>query len=403
MAETRRNAHASERPLVPELALATACCHWPPSSDGDVRVQAAAANVRDWERFKAIVSRNRIYPLVHRALTRASVDLPDALAETFAARALLVARRSLVMAREAVRLQRAFDGQGVVSMIVKGTPLAVLAYREIGLKDAADIDLLVTAEDALKAAHILYELGGRMEPPLSDDEFVRFVEHDKEAVFRFDDIGVAVELHWRLVIHRTLLQGVSALGPEQFVKFPGGTLRTLADEPLFAFLCLHGGFHNWSRLKWLSDVNAFLGWRSAEEVESLYQAAKTFGAGRSAAVAMLLCQRLFGLPLAPGLLATLLQDRVAQALADNVIVGLSHRHGAPEQESYSLPWFRMRVAQFFLAPGVSHVADHARATWISPMDRAKIVLPRQFEFLYHILRVPLWVGRTSQVMWSRIK
>jgi hypothetical protein len=363
----------------------------------------AAARVRNWESFEGIVRRNRISPLVHRALTRAGVDLPNALAETLAIRTHAAARRSLVLARESVCMQRALEGEGIVSMIVKGTPLAMLAYGELGLKEAADIDLLVTAKDALKARRLLLRLGGRMDPLLTEDEFARFVEHDKEAVFVFDDSKVTVELHWRLVTHRTLLQGVDACGPEQFVTFPGGTLRTLADEPLFAFLCLHGGFHNWSRLKWLADVGAFLGGRSSEQVEHLHRSAQTFGAGRSAVVAMLLCRRLFGLRLAPELLAPLLQDPIARALADNVVAGLSYRDGVAEQESYSIPWMRMRVAQFFLAPGASHVLDHARVTWVSAMDRARISLPRPLDFMYHILRIPLWLGRTSKVVWSRIR
>jgi hypothetical protein len=402
VAEARQQADA-ERPLAAELALTVACCHWPPSSEGDERIRMAAASVRNWERFDGIVRRNRIYPLVQRALTRAGVGLPDALARNFAIRSHAAARRSLVLARESVRLQRAFDGEGIVSMIVKGTPLAMLAYGEIGLKEAADIDLLVSAEDVLKARHLLLQLGGRMDPLLTEGEFARFVEHDKEAVFVFDDLRVTVELHWRLVTHRTLLRGVDAHGPEQFVNFPGGTLRTLADEPLFAFLCLHGGFHNWSRLKWLVDVSAFLAGRPAEQVEHLHRTAQTLGAGRSAVVAMLLCRRLFGLRLAPELLASLLQDPIARALAANVVAGLSYRDGVAEQESYSVPWLRMRVAQFFLAPGASHLMDHARVTWVSAMDRARISLPRRLDFMYHVLRIPLWLGRTSQVVWSRIR
>lgn len=35
-------------------------------------------------------------------------------------------------------------------------------------------------------------------------------------------------------------------------------LRTLGDEDLFAYLCIHGALHWWNRLKWLADVNAML-------------------------------------------------------------------------------------------------------------------------------------------------
>lgn len=403
MAEAAHETEALGRKLTAELTLAAACCHWPPSPEGNDRVKAAAARVLDWDRFDALVRRNRISPLVQRALASAGVDLPDAVAEGLAARSLRAARRALIMAGESIRLQRLLEAEGIATMVVKGTPLAMLAYGELGIKEAADIDLLVLPEDALKARQILLRLGSEMQPPMSEAEFLRFAEHDKEAIFWFGGSRVTVELHWRLITHRALLREVDAHGPEQFVSFPGGTLRTLADEPLFAFLCLHGALHNWSRLKWLADVSAFLGVRSPEQVEQLYRAAEGYGAGRSAAAAMLLCCRLFGLALAPNLLTTLQRDTIARALADNVVAGLSYRHGTAEHEGYSPPWFRMKAAQFFLAPGVSHLVDHARVAWISPFDRAQIALPRQLGFMYHVLRIPLWVGRTCRKVADTIR
>jgi len=389
-------AKPSIHPMSEELALAAACCHWPPSADGARRVRAAAAEVRNWERFDTVVCRNRITPLVQRALARAEVDLPDGLAERLSTRSFAAARRALAMARESVRLQQAFDADGIASMVVKGSPLAMLAYGELGVKESVDIDLLVGPDTLAVARRLLLDLGYQMRPPMTEDEFVRFAEHDKEAIFYLGGSGIKVELHWRLVTPRQFLRGVDVRGPAQSVSFSGGVLRTLADEPLFAFLCLHGAFHNWSRLKWLADVGAFIGTRSQDEVEHLYAAATAFGAGRSATTAMLLCRRLFGLPLGDALLRSLQQDRIAPALANNVVAGLSYRQGVAEHGAYSMPWLRMKAARFFLEPGASHLIDQARVAWISPADRAQIALPGHLAFLYHFIRIPLWFLRSGQ-------
>ena len=69
-------------------------------------------------------------------------------------------------------------------------------------------------------------------------------------------------------------------------------LRTLGEEDLFAYLCMHGALHWWNRLKWLADVNALLASTPEDGVERLVRAAEARGAGRAAAQALLLCQRL---------------------------------------------------------------------------------------------------------------
>ena len=46
-------------------------------------------------------------------------------------------------------------------------------------------------------------------------------------------------------------------------------MPTLADEPLYAYLCVHGASSAWFRLKWIADLNALLAGRTAEEIAAL--------------------------------------------------------------------------------------------------------------------------------------
>ena len=81
-------------------------------------------------------------------------------------------------------------------------------------------------------------------------------------------------------------------------------LRTLGEEDLFAYLCMHGALHWWHRLKWLADINALLV-ASGSDVERLIGSAKARGAGRAAAQALRICQRLLGTPLPDQFMASL--------------------------------------------------------------------------------------------------
>ena len=50
------------------------------------------------------------------------------------------------MAAETVRLQRLFDEAGLPLLILKGASLAMLAYGNLGMRSAKDIDLLIRPE-----------------------------------------------------------------------------------------------------------------------------------------------------------------------------------------------------------------------------------------------------------------
>ena len=56
-------------------------------------------------------------------------------------------------------------------------------------------------------------------------------------------------------------------------------LRTMGEEDLLAYLCMHGALHWWNRLKWLADVNALLA--QTPDIERLVHAAEARGAGRA--------------------------------------------------------------------------------------------------------------------------
>jgi len=383
------------RRVSPELALGFACCRWPRSDTGDAAVRAAAGGAIDWERFAGIVARNRISALVKDALDRAGVEAPAAVAAQLSQGQSNAAFTSLALARESIRLQRAFDEAGLPALIVKGAPMAMLAYGDLGRKESWDIDLLTDEASVFAARRLLEGLGYGMSAPggLDSAQFARFVPHAKEAAFLHPETGITMELHWRLVDNELLLAGIGLESGTKAVSLGAGTVRTLAHAPLLAYLCVHGAAHNWGRLKWLADVGAFLGNRSAREVESLYRSACGYGAGRPVRLALLLCQRMLGLPLSPDLEELLHRDRVVAALAGNVLAGLEYGDARGEHVTYTQAYLRTRIGYFFMGRGLRHVARELRNLWVAPVDRTHLALPQKLAFLYHVVRIPSWLLR----------
>lgn len=375
--------------LPAEIDLLAACCRWPPSDTRREATQAAAATV-DWDRFDRVVTRHRVAGLVADGLRRADIAVPPAIA----ARAATAARQALNMARETVRLQRAFDSAGISVMFVKGATLAMLAYRDLSVKQSWDIDLLVDRDNIIPARRLLEGLGySAAERNLSDERLLHFLPHGKELAFTHEALGISVELHWRLFTNAGLLPDIGIATPMQEVSLGGQNIRTLAEEPLFAYLCMHGAIHGWARLKWIADLNALIGEADQGRIERLYASAVRSGAGRTAAAALLLCQRLFDMAPRHGLPRSLRGDRHVAFLESTALRSVGHGSGAEEIGPHSSTSLRLIFSHFFLVPGAAYAWSQVREKWVSPKDRIAIHLPAALHFLYHFIRVPTFLVR----------
>lgn len=384
--------------LPAELALVLACCHWPPSPSRLAAVRAAASRPIDWDAFERVIARHRVVGLVHDGLRRAKAAVPPAVEQRQAQSSVVAGRTALAQARETLRLQDTFDEAGLPVVSVKGSSLALLAYGTLGIKESWDIDLLTTPEHAAAGRQLLLKLGYQMMMPASFDDltFARFVEFYKEAIFFNSDLNLSVELHWRLTDNSALLPGISALSKTQSVALANRELRTLEDGALFAYLCAHGSRHGWARLKWLADVNAFLSSRDEADIERLYRNTADLRAGRSAAATLLLCRKLFGLPLPDRLVLALRADPFARALMTNSLHCIAYRRGEAEFSSYTTAGIRLFFSEFLIAPGARYFWNEMRSKWIHPIDAARIKLPRRLNFLLYLLRIPLWLGRKAK-------
>ena len=119
----------------------------------------------------------------------------------------------------------------------------------------------------------------------------------KDLGFVHQATGLRIELHWRLFLNPHAMAETSIMAASRVVPLAGAEgLRTLGEEDLFAYLCMHGALHWWNRLKWLADVNALLASTPQDGVERLVRAAEARGAGRAAAQALLLCRNLLQTP-----------------------------------------------------------------------------------------------------------
>ena len=179
------------------------------------------------------------------------------------------------------------------------------------------------------------------------------------------------ELQWRVADNPELLKEVHAASPTQNVVVADGlSVRTLARDDLFTYLCIHGAHHAWSRLKWLADLNAFIAATDADIVH-LHRHAQAKGAGLCSGQALLLCQRLFALPL-PDDLASELQGtarvRKLCAIAADAMAERTRGGTAPE------PWHGFWT-NFLLGQGWAFFAAQCRTASVGIIDVISLPLP----------------------------
>ncbi len=342
-------------PLLPEFRYAVDCCRWTRTPDQDRRLREQAV---DWPLFLRVARRHRIEGLVWRALRQAQVEVPAGVASGLRAAAERIGRDNLVAAAECARLNSRFAAAAIPLLFVKGLTLSALAYGSALPKAGWDIDILIGEGDLPRAALLLQADGYAMvvpHGPASPERVMAWHGRCKESVWRHVGRGTHVELHTALSDHPMLLAGVGIDSPRQDVRVAEGiVLPTLRLEELFAYLTVHGASSAWFRLKWIADLAALLDGCSPEEIAALYRRSQELGAGRAAALALLLLDRLFATPLAPPLLDSLHSDRANRRLLGAAMRSMSGRAAATELDHLWLGTIWIHLAQFALLPGLRY-------------------------------------------------
>ena len=346
----------------PEFAFLVACCRWP----ADKAAEAARAQrpELDWARLHRLARRHRVEGLLHHATRGKDFGQPAEVAEALSAAATKIVRESLIAVAESRRLQSSFAEAGIDALFVKGLTLAQLAYGTIAVKSSHDVDLLVARRDVAAAAPVLNAAGYTLVYPTgpSDPERVaRWHGRAKESVWRASGSGIELDLHSALVNQPMLAANFGLGSARQDVQVARGIeLPTLADEELFAYLCLHGASSAWFRLKWLADLAAFLSGKAPGEVERLYREAARMGAARAAGAAMILCAELFALGVEPRLLETLRSDRMTRFIVHASMHSLAGRVAEREVTRVRFGTAWIHLAQFALVPGLKYKLQELR-------------------------------------------
>jgi hypothetical protein len=346
-------------------------------------VQESVREGIDWVNFANLCRLHAVRPLINRTIQSfpdpERRTFPDKLSSVLSQFTTRNALRNTILSLELIRLLRLLEGRGIRAATFKGPILAHHIYRDIGLREFLDVDIVVPEHDFPAAQKILVA-EGYVAPQDSEQQSGYFGELGQMS-FRRPRDGICVDLHWKL----TSFGATAPFSEEemwhqaQILPLLDSHVLTFASEHLALFLTFHGSKERWGCLKWVCDFAEFVQRNTEFDWIRLLQSAEQRRCSRDLLVAAQLVRTL-GLASPAALLAKARKSPSAQNAVARTLNSLFRP--VPEDDlSLYIQAFRSR----------ERTADKLAVTvklltTITVSDLATVRLPPRLNWLYYVIR-----------------
>ena len=338
-------------------------------------------------------------PLLFKRVLEAGLAPAD-IRERWALELRQVLMQNLALEGELISVCRAFRAAGVACLALKGPTLAHIAYGDQGLREYCDLDLLVRPQSLPVAVSLLGSSGFR--PPqglewLSPAGLRRWAVEMPYSSER----GITIDLHWKLTPQFDVLQIDEELlwNSTHEIALAGTRVPTIAPEPLFIFLAVHGAKHCWEHMGWIADLAWLTHSIDGFDFSRTYGLAKRLQNERAFLLACALMRDVFGCELPDTLRSAIAEDSRITGLLE--AVHRRWRTGPLETpDTGEMLAFGAQMTQSRTALLGSLFAGTFRPSW---HEWQRYKLPEPLFWLYAPLRIPRLlrkhVGRLS--IWRR--
>jgi hypothetical protein len=295
-----------------------------------------------------------------------------------------ITARNLFLANELLSVLSLLEADQLRAVTYKGPVLAASVFGNIGLREFADLDLLVDRRDIGAVQRSLASLGYFLQYPYCEMPQLLSLSSLHEYPF-VNENGCKIEVHCE-PMPRHLSVPFSTEGflqRAELTKLLDGRVLTLCPEDLLLFLCAHGVLHGWPTLESICCVAELIGTRDQELDYKLVTAeARRLGICRILGVGLLLAHELFN--------ATLPESVTAQIRNDTKVKGLATEakdrlFSAPDdlERFVRLPWIHLGSRERAL----DRIRFCVRSVFTPELADTKMAtLPIFLFFLYSALR-----------------
>jgi Uncharacterised nucleotidyltransferase len=373
----------------PENVSSLLLCARPQVDDETAaRIRALAKKGPDWEALLALAAEHSLTPIVCKNLeTHAGDSLAGQWRQRFREELVRISCRNLALSAELLRVLQALESGGVNAIPYKGPVLAAQAYGDVGLREFADLDIIIPQAQIATAHASLAGLGYRS--LLAEAEGADGFQHIPGQYAYAKDSETMVELHTECTL-RYFPRGLDLrelCKRRECVNLAGRQVLTFSREETFLLLCVHGSKHIWERLGWIADIAALMKAARPVDWEFVLGRARKSGIQRMVLLGAGLAAQLFGAELPNEVAECLKRDAVARRL----IAAITQRFFSATQAQLGVFGrfaFRVRI-RGSLIEGLPYALRLAMTP--TELDRGRHA--RFLEPLY-ALRRPLRLART---------
>jgi hypothetical protein len=297
----------------------------------------------DWDYLFVTAHAHGLLPLLHKNLSCVSDLVPAHFLSRLKRESVANSQTVLHLIGKQLRVYKLFKEHGIPVAIFKGPLLAEMAYGEISLRQAGDIDLLISREHFSQARVLLESLGYQMHPNLTPAQLASHLKFHCELQFMRDDWFTVVDLHWDLA-PRSFLFKVKAkevLSRLQTVSLAGTQVETFGAEDLVLYQAMHGAKHLWRRLEWITALAESLRSMPSVNWDAIINRATSARATRILALGLRLIQQFSDVNVPSHVVTTVDSDEAMQRMAVRIRAQLFTTHGPAESTETNL--YNLRI------------------------------------------------------------
>jgi Uncharacterised nucleotidyltransferase len=286
------------------------------------RLRASVKQIRDWDYLLNTANVHGLTPLLHKQLHSFAADLtPVNVLSHLKLQSVANTQNVLHLVGKQLKVYRAFKHETIPVAILKGSVLSQMAYGDLSLRHAGDIDLLISRADFERARTTLEQLGYQMTPSLTPAQLASHLRSHCEIQFVRDDWFTVVDLHWALAPKNFVfkLEADEVMSRLQRVAVAGTEIETLATEDLILYLSMHGAKHLWRALEWITSLAELI--RNAESIASdvVVERAEKAHATRMLGLALRLVERVSEGEIVSEVLKAVDKEGLMKRMGDEVV------------------------------------------------------------------------------------
>lgn len=376
--------------LEPEWSLLRAACFSDVNPVKSEKVRSLLRSPIRWKALHDLADQHGVQALISQTLLRLQESIPSD--QTFELQRAFQTNlhKALLLSRELITIVDHLSAAGIEVMPYKGLPLAEMAYGDIALRQAGDIDLLIRVKDLPRIRQSMQELGYTPHAPLSEAEEHYYLKSGYECAFDGKAGKNLLEIQWaiqpRFYAVDFDMEGLFQRAVSCTVA--GYSMKTPCLEDLCIVLALHAAKHVWARLIWLCDlarimIRKYLNW------ERIGSQAAELGVVRIVRVTLLLANRLLDMPIPAAAEAALPADPLAASLATEIE---NHMACETAHDVESFAYFRLMLR--LRERSADRLRFLSRLTFTpGPGEWAAVRLPRPLFPLYRLVRLSRLASR----------